>query len=501
MKRDRMTTKGFKWGRVFAAFIFVAAIISGSFMQIHSTSAAAGTATWTGLAGDNKFSTAGNWEDDTLPVDGDTIVFKDGVLGWTEGDPWSERNPTLDNDLDITYGGLTVDNSAVTIMGGYSLLNPITFEDGAHITATEYTGGDVVFFYALPAVVDGDLTVGGGLYVSSVNATGNVTVENASYIEDVTAASVTVDATSYLRNMTGTYPVTLNGGTPLQFDADTTSNNPITLNANTKVCPADGATVNFNGAITTNGYTFTKNETCGGSLVVNGQAQMLPPKTTTIDENVSFYDVVESETATLDATLQDTSSVTVKSGGTLKGIGSVDYLSVNGNGVVAPGHSPGTLTVLDTLFLSAGSIYQTEIKNSSAYDQLRVGETYSGSGSAVNINPAATLATILYDGYSITAGEKYTIIDNRSATAVSGTFAGLPEGTQLTVKNVTFSISYVGGDGNDVVLTALTTGSGPSVGNTGSRLSLANPIVVALFGVAASVAILFATSRRKVTKR
>jgi hypothetical protein len=69
-----MMTRGFKWGRVFAAFVFVAAIISGSFIQIHSTSAAAGTATWTGLAGDNKFSTAGNWEDRMVFLDGPKVI-------------------------------------------------------------------------------------------------------------------------------------------------------------------------------------------------------------------------------------------------------------------------------------------------------------------------------------------------------------------------------------------------------------------------------------------
>ncbi len=40
------------------------------------------------------------------------------------------------------------------------------------------------------------------------------------------------------------------------------------------------------------------------------------------------------------------------------------------------------------------------------------------------------------------------------ADAVSGTFAGLSEGEFFTHNGSSYSISYVGGDGNDVVLTA-----------------------------------------------
>jgi hypothetical protein len=38
---------------------------------------------------------------------------------------------------------------------------------------------------------------------------------------------------------------------------------------------------------------------------------------------------------------------------------------------------------------------------------------------------------------------------------VNGTFAGLPEGALFTQGGITYSISYVGGAGNDVVLTEI----------------------------------------------
>ena len=52
------------------------------------------------------------------------------------------------------------------------------------------------------------------------------------------------------------------------------------------------------------------------------------------------------------------------------------------------------------------------------------------------------------------AGNVFTIIANDGADAVVGTFAGLAEGATITLNGVTLVISYVGGTGNDVVLTA-----------------------------------------------
>jgi autotransporter-associated beta strand protein len=49
-------------------------------------------------------------------------------------------------------------------------------------------------------------------------------------------------------------------------------------------------------------------------------------------------------------------------------------------------------------------------------------------------------------------GDEFTIIDNRFSGAVVDTFTNLPEGAEFTDDGGRFRISYVGGDGNDVVL-------------------------------------------------
>ncbi len=53
------------------------------------------------------------------------------------------------------------------------------------------------------------------------------------------------------------------------------------------------------------------------------------------------------------------------------------------------------------------------------------------------------------------AGDSFTLIANDGTDAVTGTFTGLAEGATFTVGGSVYSISYVGGSGNDVVLSSL----------------------------------------------
>jgi uncharacterized repeat protein (TIGR01451 family) len=47
----------------------------------------------------------------------------------------------------------------------------------------------------------------------------------------------------------------------------------------------------------------------------------------------------------------------------------------------------------------------------------------------------------------------FVLIANDGGDAITGTFAGLAEGATTTISGQTFSVSYIGGTGNDVVLT------------------------------------------------
>jgi hypothetical protein len=52
-------------------------------------------------------------------------------------------------------------------------------------------------------------------------------------------------------------------------------------------------------------------------------------------------------------------------------------------------------------------------------------------------------------------GSTFDILDDGSPSAISGIFTGLPEGASIIVNGMTFRISYLGGDGNDVTLTRI----------------------------------------------
>jgi predicted extracellular nuclease/methionine-rich copper-binding protein CopC len=143
------------------------------------------------------------------------------------------------------------------------------------------------------------------------------------------------------------------------------------------------------------------------------------------------------------------SAITV-TGGTLGGSGSVGAVTIASGATLSPGASPATLST-GNLSFAAGATFKIEIAGSGAgqFDQISVTGTVNLAG--------ATLAASLLGGFNpdTSSTTSYAIIANDGADAVTGTFAGLAEGALLMVGTSQFAISYHGGDGNDVVLTAV----------------------------------------------
>src|SRR5205814_5047280 len=57
-------------------------------------------------------------------------------------------------------------------------------------------------------------------------------------------------------------------------------------------------------------------------------------------------------------------------------------------------------------------------------------------------------------GAAVPLGQPLVLIRNDGPDPVVGTFAGLPQGAVLGISGQQFRVSYTGGDGNDVTLTA-----------------------------------------------
>ncbi|OQB85123.1 MAG: Autotransporter-associated beta strand repeat protein [Planctomycetes bacterium ADurb.Bin126] len=139
-------------------------------------------------------------------------------------------------------------------------------------------------------------------------------------------------------------------------------------------------------------------------------------------------------------------TVLVNAGATLGGNGSfTGSVTVDPGGHIAPGESTGTLGTGD-LMLLGGSLLDIEI-SPTACDMLDVSGEVSLTGAILNLDVTGEFASY--------GGTEYMIIRNDKADDVVGAFADLDEGDRFEVGAAQFAISYIGGDGNDVVLTAV----------------------------------------------
>jgi autotransporter-associated beta strand protein len=140
----------------------------------------------------------------------------------------------------------------------------------------------------------------------------------------------------------------------------------------------------------------------------------------------------------------NSSAVYVRSGSTLGGTGQVQAISTFFNGLVSPGASAGNLTA-STLLPPNGGRLRIEINGlipAVEYDRL----TASGS-----VTLGGVLELIF--GFTPAHGDSFTILSKTSAGPISGSFSGLPEGQSFPHAGLLFQITYMGGDGNDAVLT------------------------------------------------
>jgi hypothetical protein len=171
-------------------------------------------------------------------------------------------------------------------------------------------------------------------------------------------------------------------------------------------------------------------------------------------------------------------------------------LGISGSGVlneavivsstVRPGSFPGAFCCGDphtTAILSSASIsiadgtFAIDLNGTTPgtnYDQLSV------TGDVYLTNP--TLQVSL-PGVIPTAGQTFVIIANDGTDAINGTFNALPEGATFIAAGTSFSITYIGGDGNDVVLTALAPAIAAPVPAAGPTGLLLLGVALALVGV------------------
>ncbi len=136
--------------------------------------------------------------------------------------------------------------------------------------------------------------------------------------------------------------------------------------------------------------------------------------------------------------------------GTLLGSGTVGTIGAEqiANGLLSPGrfNEPGILRS-GNVTLKSNLTFRAELRGTtpgSGHDQLAVTGT---------VDLAGAMLVVDFAGFTPVAGTSFTILSNDGTDPVIGTFAGMPQGA--TVLGGRFVISYIGGSGNDVVLTAV----------------------------------------------
>lgn len=231
--------------------------------------------------------------------------------------------------------------------------------------------------------------------------------------------------------------------------------------------PYDG--LRFDGAeglntLRVRGNTFTNAfyavADSGGSLILDGSH---------IDFGSLGHIITEFSAVNLDVragrfitggSLHATGQVTVGITGTVGGTGALGAnLSSFLGGRIDPADGTGVNTGrLSTrnLQLGSGSSLVIDIDGADAgvsYDQLDVAGSVKISSAALQIDLGI---------FGPSTGQSFTIVKNDGTDAVQGTFKSLSEGAEFVNSGYRFRISYKGGDGNDIVVTALN--NSPSLG-------------------------------------
>jgi hypothetical protein len=226
------------------------------------------------------------------------------------------------------------------------------------------------------------------------------------------------------------------------------------------------------------------NETVGGGAVINAGTLQIN-NSTTLTVSTGGY----AQTAGLTQLTDPGSALTVAgglmfSGGTLKGNGVVNGNVNNTAGTIAPGNSPGMLTINGTLGMGGGSIFQAEIGGAGQGTQY----DFLSDNGATTLGGA--LQIVLVNSFTPTGSQTFTILTDTGALA--GAFANVANGGRVLVGSgpTSFQVNYGPGSpfgSNNVVLS--------------NFAAVPEPGTLALCGIATALAGLKLRMRRMTRRR
>ena len=541
-----------------ASIVAVAAVVGA--VVFHSpVNAAPATFTWTGATGDGKMSTAGNWEEGSVPTAGSKLVFKcvpevngHGVHGG------------LHNDLTVAFSGLEAKKLDSLPAGRdctHYIIDKMQFTPDAEFTG-DHTGVNGEKYNRKAPFVSIDAVTGlsnmksngfEGFLVNKkqknydylelsryevanagcnkldyyVEAAEKIVGENASVLLQG-ANNILVKNKGQLgvyhnTNETSASKITFENGATISHglhciatnvevgpDVTTVLSGDIVLNGDVEFRLESNVTIKITGKLSGPGRLIAHRDNEGTILVEssNNTSSRTPnglygnahePKLIKLDGDKPDEKVIVKKGETI--LLNGSREVHVYEGGVING--NITGGDFNVYGVVSLGNNSPSKNTIGTFVLHDPGVYRVKILNKDHYDQIVAKD---GVG-LVN----GRLDLTYLEGGVIKKGDTFTIIDNKTTYPIEGSamFKDLPEGAEVTVGGAIFKISYVGGDGNDVVLTALNDSVAPKASkdskapkapNTGGE-KLAVNLIGAIAGVASAVALLIVAKRKSFNKK
>ncbi|MEZ6117747.1 MAG: hypothetical protein R3C28_14420 [Pirellulaceae bacterium] len=443
-----------------------------------------------GTSADTNWMTAENWVGDVRPGAGDDLVFPSGAAGLAN---------INDFPANTNFGGILISGSnyhfsgnAIELAAGISSQGTNnTFVIYVMLTAPQGIGQSVSGTFTVNSVIDlngNDLSIstanssGTTLLTGSIRGSGNVSTGGSGTtalaarndyggVTTVNAGTLAVrhaEALGAADGLAGT-------GTELAANATLRLENNITvvdellsITAGNVFFASEGVNV-WTGDVSGSGTTslFLRSST-GSTLQIDGNV--------TTSDYLEVY-VFGGGKAVLNGPTNSSSRLYVQNANTnLELNGTLTTLYTNsiqsgatlsGNGTNFTGASYGT-QILNTSRLNPGTLSGTGIlhtedvnfQSGSHFDVLLNGTDAGTQHDQLDVAGTVSLAGNLSFSFGptpIVLGALYKIIDNDGTTdAVVGTFAGLSQNAVFSAGVQTFQISYTGGDGNDVVVEAIT---------------------------------------------
>jgi len=415
------------------------------------------------LSGENTYSGGTTISGGTLQVSSDGNLG-DGTGGLAIDGGTLAATASFSSERSVSITGAaafyTAEDATLSLSGAISGTGGLvkTGDGTLALSGTNgYQGGTTISGGTLEVSADANLgAASGGLAIDggTLAATASFTSGRSVTVTGAAAFYTAADTTLTLSGaISGTGGLTKTGDGTLILTADASYAGTTTILAGTLQIGDGGTTGSVSGDIVneanlvfnrSDSYTIAGNITGSGTLTLSGGG------TATFGSSYAGEVKLEDATAVLVDGTTTTADFVIGDGGVLGGSATIGSLTANAGGTVAPGYSPGTLTVDGPVAFNAGSVYSVDVTPDGSHDVI------SASGD-VTLSSGASVEVVAADG-AYDRQSSYTILT--TSGTVTGTFGSVSTNLAFLrptltydTQNVYLGLVYTGGDFADYART------------------------------------------------